>query len=304
MFIIQDLEEYQHVMAKRTYTTEKAGPSTTNRFVQRTYTPTKVVTGATTKLADIQPDLTGKRKVIQPQDSAGGTPPGGGGAGGVGDLKSSEVDNPGQWVAGILAGISPISWAAEMGVAGKDAKITGKDLRGKVSDIVNSIPPIRSIKEEVQKLMLDEAPPTFGKGGDAQKGTYKGDPGGSDNLDDPKIICTMMNRMYGLGEYRIKQWLLYSNRYLKEEHQLGYHKLYCKLVSLMPSNKLVATVLSHIADKRTDDIVAEMKGTKRNWLGRLYRLTLIDKPSYLVGICIKRNWIKPADVSVLNLGRI
>lgn len=75
MFIIQDLEEYQHVMAKRTYTTEKAGPSTTNRFVQRTYTPTKVVTGATTKLADIQPDLTGKRKVIQPQDSAGGTPP-------------------------------------------------------------------------------------------------------------------------------------------------------------------------------------------------------------------------------------
>ena len=115
-----------------------------------------------------------------------------------------------------------------------------------------------------------------------------------------KIICTMMNRMYGLGNYRSKQWLLYSNRYLTPEHQLGYHKLYCKLVSMMPSNKIIAKVLSHIANKRTDDIVAEMKGTRRSWLGRLYRATLIDTPSYVVGLMIKRNWLKPADISVLN----
>ena len=115
-----------------------------------------------------------------------------------------------------------------------------------------------------------------------------------------KIICTMMNRMYGLGNYRAKQWLLYSNRYLTPEHQLGYHKLYYKLVSMMPSNKVIAKVLSHIANKRTDDIVAEMKGTRRSWLGRLYRATLIDTPSYVVGLMIKRNWLKPADISVLN----
>ncbi len=121
-----------------------------------------------------------------------------------------------------------------------------------------------------------------------------GDPTGD------KIICTMMNRMYGLGNYRAKQWLLYSNRYLTPEHQLGYHKLYYKLVSMMPSNKLIAKVLSHIANKRTDDIVAEMKGTKRSWLGRIYRATLIDTPSYLVGLMIKRNWLRPADISVLS----
>jgi len=127
----------------------------------------------------------------------------------------------------------------------------------------------------------------------------------SDDYADPgygKIICTMMNRMYGLGEYRIKQWLLYSKRHLKEEHQLGYHKLYCRLVSKMPSNKFIAKVLSHLADRRTNDIVAEMKGTKRDQLGRLYRAVLIDKPSYLVGLMIKKNWIQPADISVLQEG--
>ena len=110
----------------------------------------------------------------------------------------------------------------------------------------------------------------------------------------------MMNRMYGMGDYRIKQWLLYSDRHLTAEHQLGYHKLYCKLVSMMPSNKIVAKILSHMAEKRTDDIVAEMKHTKRSWLGRTYRTLLIDKPSYMVGWMIKRNWLQPADISILT----
>ena len=75
LFIILGLEGCQHVMAKRTYTTEEAGPASTNRFVQRTCTPTKVVTGAETKLADIQPNLTGKRKPVEVyQDYVGGEP--------------------------------------------------------------------------------------------------------------------------------------------------------------------------------------------------------------------------------------
>ena len=124
--------------------------------------------------------------------------------------------------------------------------------------------------------------------------------GGAAGDDSGKIICTMMNRMYGLGEYRIKQWLLYSKRHLKDEHQLGYHKLYCNLVAKMPTNRILAKILSHLADKRTDDIVAEMKGTERSWLGRFYRATLIDGPSYIVGTMIKKNWLKPADISVLQ----
>jgi len=72
------LEEYQHVMVKRTYTTEQSGTSSTNRFVQRNYIPTKVVTGATTTPAKVQPNLTGKRKLPVPAtdgDSQTGTMP-------------------------------------------------------------------------------------------------------------------------------------------------------------------------------------------------------------------------------------
>ncbi len=72
------MEEYQHVMVKRTYTTEQSGTSSTNRFVQRNYIPTKVVTGATTTPAKVQPNLTGKRKLPVPAtdgDSQTGTMP-------------------------------------------------------------------------------------------------------------------------------------------------------------------------------------------------------------------------------------
>jgi hypothetical protein len=63
------LEGYQHVMVKRTYTTEEAGTSSTNRFVERNYIPTKVVTGATTTPAKLQPNLTGKPIKPKEQDS-------------------------------------------------------------------------------------------------------------------------------------------------------------------------------------------------------------------------------------------
>lgn len=63
------MEGYQHVMVKRTYTTEEAGTSSTNRFVERNYIPTKVVTGATTTPAKLQPNLTGKPIKPKEQDS-------------------------------------------------------------------------------------------------------------------------------------------------------------------------------------------------------------------------------------------
>lgn len=64
-------------MVKRTYTTEQSGTSSTNRFVQRNYIPTKVVTGATTTPAKVQPNLTGKPLKPKPHegDSQTGTMP-------------------------------------------------------------------------------------------------------------------------------------------------------------------------------------------------------------------------------------
>tara|TARA_R110002020_G_scaffold166823_2_gene354970 strand:+ start:1774 stop:2490 length:717 start_codon:yes stop_codon:yes gene_type:complete len=56
-------------MVKRTYTTKQSGTSSTNRFVERNYIPTKVVTGATTTPAKLQPNLTGKPLKPKRQDS-------------------------------------------------------------------------------------------------------------------------------------------------------------------------------------------------------------------------------------------
>ena len=72
----------------------------------------------------------------------------------------------------------------------------------------------------------------------------------------------------------------------------------------MPTHPFIAKTLSHLAKRRTDDIVAEMKNTKRSWLGRVYRTLLIDNPSYIVGLMIKRNWLQPADISILSKGSI
>jgi hypothetical protein len=62
-------------MASRTYREEEVGPQSTNRFVVPRTFPTTVVTGATTKAASAQPNLTGKRKVVEPQDSASSPTP-------------------------------------------------------------------------------------------------------------------------------------------------------------------------------------------------------------------------------------
>ena len=58
-------------MASRTYREEEVGPQSTNRFVVPRTFPTKVVTGATTQAASVQPNLTGKRKVVDRQEDGG-----------------------------------------------------------------------------------------------------------------------------------------------------------------------------------------------------------------------------------------
>ena len=184
------MEEYQHVMAKRTYTTEKAGPSTTNRFVQRTYTPTKVVTGATTKLADIQPDLTGKRKVIQPQDSAGGSSvndPTPVNFAGLTDPELTNMANsgfkggftsPGSLAAGII-GSGPLGFVTALGRGANiygarqeiEARLTTPGLRADESEMIVDTPmsskeTARDMKSRNQKVTLADR--GYGVGGDGQ----------------------------------------------------------------------------------------------------------------------------------------
>ena len=102
-----------------------------------------------------------------------------------------------------------------------------------------------------------------------------------------KIVCTMMNEEYGFGSYRNAIWLRYgANLPEADVYQRGYHTLFLPLVAYAKkpgtTNQWVKTALEHIARHRTADIYQEMKGRRRDMLGRVYRAVL-EPACYIVG---------------------
>jgi len=119
------------------------------------------------------------------------------------------------------------------------------------------------------------------------EGAKKGDGADRDNdneADSGKIICTAMNASYGFGSYRQAIWLNYSNKHLTKAHEVGYHTLFLPLVYLAYTKdiKFIRTLLEHGTRRRTADLRAELKGTKRNTLGRFYRI-IFEPLCYTVG---------------------
>lgn len=104
-----------------------------------------------------------------------------------------------------------------------------------------------------------------------------------------KIVCTAMNQAYGFGSFRQAIWLQHSatmpNAKLIEK---GYHKLFLPVVAFAFSDKqtfarkLVRKVSEHIARHRTADLWKEMRGKRRDPLGRLYR-AIIEPLCYVAG---------------------
>ena len=99
-----------------------------------------------------------------------------------------------------------------------------------------------------------------------------------------KIVCTAMNQSYGFGSYRNAIWLKYSADKMTKAHEAGYHAIFLPLVDLAykRDNKPVRIALEHIARHRTADLRAEMRGSKRDTLGRAYRFVL-EPLCYVVG---------------------
>jgi hypothetical protein len=102
-----------------------------------------------------------------------------------------------------------------------------------------------------------------------------------------KIVCTMMNDEYGFGSYRNAIWLRYgANLPEADVYQRGYHTLFLPLVAYAKgtgrTNQWVKSALEHIARHRTSDIYLEMKGRRRDTLGRVYR-TVLEPLCYIVG---------------------
>ena len=103
-----------------------------------------------------------------------------------------------------------------------------------------------------------------------------------------KIVCTMMNEQaYGFGSFRNAIWLKHSeNMSNAKVYEKGYHTLFLPLVEFAKGegklNKVVRNVLAHIARHRTADIYKQMRGNKRDTLGRVYR-AILEPICYAVG---------------------
>ena len=104
-----------------------------------------------------------------------------------------------------------------------------------------------------------------------------------------KIVCTAMNQAYGFGSFRQAIWLQHSATMPNAKTiEKGYHKLFLPVVAFAFSDKqtfarkLVRKVSEHIARHRTADLWKEMRGKKRDLLGRIYR-AIIEPLCYVVG---------------------
>jgi hypothetical protein len=104
-----------------------------------------------------------------------------------------------------------------------------------------------------------------------------------------KIVCTAMNQAYGFGSFRQAIWLQHSATMPNAKTiEKGYHKLFLPVVAFAFSDKqtfarkLVRKVSEHIARHRTADVWKEMRGKKRDPLGRIYR-AIIEPMCYLAG---------------------
>lgn len=104
--------------------------------------------------------------------------------------------------------------------------------------------------------------------------------GGGGGGDSSKIVCTAMNNAYGFGSFRNAIWLKYASKHLTKAHEAGYHALFLPLVDYgfkqgdATPNRLVRKCLEHVARHRSADLRAEMRGMKRDALGRAYRFVL------------------------------
>jgi hypothetical protein len=109
----------------------------------------------------------------------------------------------------------------------------------------------------------------------------------SQQSSDDKIVCSMMNEFYGTTPFRNRVWLLQSQRMPNAKTvEKGYHTLFLPLVAFAKKdgffNKVVRSILEHIARHRTADIYKEMRNGKRDTLGRIYRAVL-EPLCYVVG---------------------
>ena len=97
-----------------------------------------------------------------------------------------------------------------------------------------------------------------------------------------------MNHEYGFGSFRNAIWLKYAQSNLTKAHEVGYHAIFLPLVDFAfkqgdgKLNMLTRKFLENCARHRSLDLRAEMRGTKRDTIGMIYR-SVLEPLCYAVG---------------------
>jgi hypothetical protein len=129
----------------------------------------------------------------------------------------------------------------------------------------------------------DYSAPSVAPAGNNPDEASSSDSGGGSS----KIVCTAMNESYGFGSFRNRIWLAYAAKHLTKEHEKGYHTLFLPLVDIAYRKQTIISkplraVLENIARHRSADLRAEMRGSKRDTIGRVYR-AILEPLCYFVG---------------------
>ena len=135
-----------------------------------------------------------------------------------------------------------------------------------------------------------EAGPAAGLSNEAGStaATAAADNSGNTSGGGGKIVCTAMNQQYGFGSFRNAIWLKYSENNLTKAHEAGYHAIFLPLVDFAfkqgdgKLNMLTRKLLENCARHRSLDLRAEMRGTKRDTIGMIYR-SVLEPLCYAVG---------------------
>lgn len=119
----------------------------------------------------------------------------------------------------------------------------------------------------------------FGGIGQGRGDSPPADAPGTGGASGDKVVCTAMNAAYGFGAFRNAVWLTYARTHLTPAHQRGYHwwgkpmVRYAYGADTLP-RRCTRAVMEHVARHRTADLWREMRGGKRDPLGRAYRAIL------------------------------
>ena len=189
-----------------------------------------------------------------------------------------------------ILGINPLNPTAEAGITtpnDPDAESYGIDTNpGKDTDPMGNPTDVPSGPESEQGPTTDNT--------QGPQDSQVGDD--SDDDSTGKIICTAMNRMYGLPMYSNRVWMRY-NKYKKLDSawELGYHKIFLSLVKQMPTNKYIRNTLEWFANTRTHGLKEEMKGNMFT-VNTLILRPLLSPIVYITGKLIQKGLLNKVNV--------